>query len=145
MLSYECNASERQLREDRERELLRQGSLEPLERLDEALMEKLTDAGMLSWLESEENRELLFQYLTLIAKATAWYKEPAEVYFAAKRKIMLASLELPDAAEVVAKFLEEEMATIQEAVFAMPRKGHFLPKLFELTERLSQEGCVQLE
>ena len=24
-------------------------------------------------------------------------------------------------------------------------QGHFLPKLFELTERLSQEGCVQLE
>eukprot|EP00434_Breviolum_minutum_P006120 symbB.v1.2.005393.t2/scaffold316.1/size230253/8 len=142
-LSLEQNRSERQLRQERERELLHQGSLEPLERLDEALVDAFTDAGLLTWLESEENRKLLYQYLELQTKAVAWYKEPAQVYFEAKRRVMLSSLEKPDAAEAVAKFLEEEMATAQEALYFMPDKGHYLPRLFIHHEEL--QGCVDLE
>lgn len=38
----------------------------------------MTDAGFFSWLESEEHRELLYDFLELRSKAIAWYHEPAQ-------------------------------------------------------------------
>eukprot|EP00435_Cladocopium_sp_Y103_P025838 s963_g6.t1 len=142
-LSLEQNRSERRQRQERERDLLHQGSLEPLERLDEALVDAFTDACLLTWFESEENRKLLYDYLELQTKAVAWYKEPAQAYFGGRRREMLSLLEQPDSAEAVTKFLEEEVATAQKALYYMPDKGYYLPSLF--IQRDDLQGCVDLE
>lgn len=142
-LSLEQNRSERRQRQERERDLLHQGSLEPLERLDEALVDAFTDACLLTWFESEENRKLLYDYLELQTKAVAWYKEPAQAYFDGRRRVMLSLLEHPDSDEAVTKFLEEEVATAQKALYYMPDKGHYLPSLF--IDRDDLQGCVDLE
>lgn len=144
-LSLEQNRSERRQRQERERDLLHQGSLEPLERLDEALVDAFTDACLLTWFESEENRKLLYDYLELQTKAVAWYKEPAQVYFEGRRRVMLSLLEQPDSDEAVTNFLEEEVATAQKALYYMPDKGHYLPSLFIHREDDLATGCVDLE
>ncbi|CAK9034190.1 unnamed protein product [Durusdinium trenchii] len=123
-LSLEQNRSERQLRQQQEQDLLHQGSLYPLECLDQGLMDCIiTSADLITWIESVENRVLLYEYLQLRAKAIAWYKEPAQAYFDGRRNVMLSSIEQPGASEVLAKFLEEEMATTKEALYDMPDKA----------------------
>lgn len=147
--SYESNVSERQGREARERELVQQGDIGPLEALDEELMAELYGAeGMLCWLESAEHRQLLFRYLELRARAVRWYRELAEAYFAASRRRLGDLLERPDAALVVTPFLWEETEKTAEALFAMPEKGRFLPQLFAPCSCDAGDvggGCVELD
>ncbi|CAK9103518.1 Hypothetical protein SCF082_LOCUS48352, partial [Durusdinium trenchii] len=106
----------------------------------------ITSADLITWIESVENRVLLYEYLQLRAKAIAWYKEPAQAYFDGRRNVMLSSIEQPGASEVLAKFLEEEMATTKEALYDMPDKGHYLPNLFNPhDDSLGQDGCVDID
>ncbi|CAE7357115.1 para [Symbiodinium microadriaticum] len=128
-LSYEAKESERRRREEEDQDLLKQGSIEPLENLDEDLVLAIAER-MMSWLESTQNRQSLFKYLSLSAKVKVWYKEKAQAYFEAKRSCLVSLLELGDASEAVAKFLDEETAAVEAAVFEMPAKGMHCPKLF---------------
>ncbi|OLP91062.1 hypothetical protein AK812_SmicGene27290 [Symbiodinium microadriaticum] len=48
-LSYEAKESERRRREEEDQDLLKQGSIEPLENLDEALAPKLVSGSRMLW------------------------------------------------------------------------------------------------
>eukprot|EP00439_Symbiodinium_sp_Y106_P053048 s4870_g7.t1 len=127
-LSYEAKESERRKREEEDQDLLKQGSIEPLENLDEELVLTIAER-MMSWLESTQNRQSLFKYLSLSAKVKVWYKEKAQAYFEAKRSCLVSLLDLENS-EAIAKFLDEETAAVEAAVFEMPEKGMHCPKLF---------------
>mmetsp|Transcript_6020 Transcript_6020/g.18706 ORF Transcript_6020/g.18706 Transcript_6020/m.18706 type:complete len:528 (+) Transcript_6020:58-1641(+) len=144
--SYETNVSERQGREARERELVQQGDTGPLEMLDEELMSSLyAGDGMLCWLESAENRGLLFRYLELRSRATRWYREPAEAYFRSKRRHLNDMLEQPDAAILLTPFLREETEKVEAEMFSMPEKGRFVPQLFAPLACTASSGCLELD
>jgi len=148
--SYEQNKSERQDREARDRELVEQGDTGPLEMLDEDLMASFySGEGMFCWLESAEHRRLLYRYLELRSRAIHWYPEPAQAYFAEQRGLLGVMLEQPDAPTVVTTYLQAETERVEDALFAMPEKGRFVPQLFAPHRgeeaALSQGGCVHLD
>merc|ERR1712079_741827 len=101
---------------------------------------------MFCWLESAEHRLLLYRYLELRSRATRWYPEPAQAYFAEQRCLLGVMLEQPDAPTIVTTYLQAETERVEAALFAMPEKGSFVPQLFKphVCEEvaLSQGGCV---
>jgi len=145
--SYDSNVTERQSREAKDRELLQQGSLEPLETLDPELMTSfMCTEGMLCWLESAENRNLLFRYLELRARAIRWYQGPAESYFEKKQLQVTELLEKEDVAEHMSKFLHAETERVEAEMFDMPEKGSFVPRIFApATHALDMSACVELD
>lgn len=144
--SYDCNVNERQKREARNRELVQQGDLEPLEAFDRDLLEKLYEAELFSWFESAENRCLMYRFLEIQSRAKWWYREAAEEYFAEQRARLDAILGLPDVADILAPLLLEETQKVEAAIYAMPEKGRFVPELFapRAFSNGSQE-CVELD
>lgn len=144
--SYDCNVNERQKREARDRELVQQGDLEPLEAFDAGLLEKLYAAELFGWFESAENRCLMYRFLEIQSRAKHWYREAAEKYFAEQRSRLDDILALPEVAEILSPFLLEETQQVENAIYAMPEKGRFVPELFapRACSAGSQE-CVQLD
>lgn len=152
--SYEVNVQDRAAREAREREaVVKDGDLGHLSALDEDLMSVIfcSDGmftgpreGELGWLARAGHRAVLYKYLELKVRATRWYPEPASAYFEERRH----SLEklLADGPQAVAPFLEEEIGKVEEALFAMPERGRYVPRLFAPQAHSTAEGgCVELD
>merc|ERR1719336_1694186 len=151
--SYDSNVSERQRREQSARELVRNGDLTPCEEMDQELMFALY-SSLMEWLSVAENRLLLHRFMDLRARASRWYREPADAYLEAQRGRLDALLKqheelskqigeelspgceellqsaCGDTAGAVAAFLRDETEKIETGLYAMPEKGSYLPKLF---------------
>jgi len=154
--SYDLNVAERKERATREREAVEQGDLRSLDSLDEALMAGLyCGEGMMEWLGQTENRLLLYRYLEVKTKAVNWYAEPAKAYFELQQQHMDQMLGQVDVAVTLTEYFRNETDKVESALFEMPKKGSFLPRLFdEYIERSSgaagdglenSQGCVELD
>lgn len=152
--SYEDTANDRQRREVRDGEQVRDGNLEPLEALDQDFMSLVYNSGdgMFVWLESEQNRSLLFRYLKLKARAVKWYQQPAEVYFANLDERIHVLMQSEDAVTSVSSLMQEETDKVEAEVLSMPEKGFFMPQLFAAHasgandfRSVGDGGCVELD
>ena len=76
-----------------------EGSLEPFEEL------------YLDWLESNSNRQLLFNYLTVCSIARGWYPTPSEVYLSESRRRLGSAI---DVQGVTTEFVQHETDTLKE-------------------------------
>eukprot|EP00971_Amphidinium_carterae_P287972 5716485-Amphidinium_carterae.1 len=143
--SYEANVAERKAREARDRERIVEGDLEPLMDVNADFMESaLQVEAMFDWLSTVENRSLLYQYLTLQQRAVRWYADHAETYFAScSERLQTALQDSP----TLRAFFQDETAKLEDALFNMPEKGRFVPRLFTcpVNEELSQRSKVEID
>eukprot|EP00929_Paragymnodinium_shiwhaense_P033020 TRINITY_DN18214_c0_g1_i1.p1 TRINITY_DN18214_c0_g1~~TRINITY_DN18214_c0_g1_i1.p1 ORF type:complete len:708 (+),score=189.41 TRINITY_DN18214_c0_g1_i1:88-2211(+) len=153
--SYDLNVAERRERAARERDAIGQGDLRPLDGLDEELMSAIYCGElMMEWLAEAANRLLLFHYLQVRAKAVSWYAEPAKAYFAEQRQHLDGLLEQEDVSFLMTEYIRDETEKVERALFEMPEKGSFLPRLFDKYRDHSlsggnatenSQGCVELD
>lgn len=136
--SYDANVADRRQREVRERQLVEEGDLEPLERLDRELMEGLY-CHEFSWFGEPDHRRAMHRYLELRTRAVRWYSQPAEDYFVARRLELLEAIEGPDSATFLSRFVAEETEKVEAELFSMPEKGHFAPRLFRAPSRFDND------
>lgn len=143
--SYEAAHEEKKRKDENERELLQQGSLEPLEVLDGKFMQSLYEREkIMNALVCDAGLRLaLFRYLRIRRQAATWYGTAVEDYFARTGQSLMDTLDGAQQDSSVESFNNEHIVLeaaqlVESAVFAMPTAGRSqwkVPELFAPTRQ----------